>query len=400
VAEVLISSGRATAAITLASFFVGTESSLSSGSFTTESNAARTQRIAGTFQDMGGSFNASGTARSIRFRKNSANATSVLSPADSTAVTVYDATDTDHYTTADTRDIQFNGTAPAYTVNWLKSVFVADSKHVGLFCGAVAPTTSTLFIPINGNVSSGTESVEQVTARTSGTLSNTGCYLPVSTTAAMTITSRKNTAAGGISVTINAGTTGIFEDNTNTTAFVSGDLLDWSIASTTAATILIIECYVTYNAFAAEVGWGASSVTFSASDQFGALAFGQLVSTTESTWQMHHDFAATTSNFRIRVNTNTMTGTTTFRTRKNGADGNQVVTFAAAATGLAEDTTHTDMYLPTDTVNWVVRGGTSGAITPSHGNLTEVTQTQPLLPPTEVPPRLNDPVRVVSYHPR
>lgn len=71
------------------------------------------------------------------------------------------------------------------------------------------------------------------------------------------------------------------------------------------------------------------------------------------------------SNLYVRVITNTSNGSCPFRFRKNTADGNQVVTYAAGETGTKQDITNTDSVVAGDIINWnAVQGGT-GTTTPS-----------------------------------
>lgn len=65
----------------------------------------------------------------------------------------------------------------------------------------------------------------------------------------------------------------------------------------------------------------------------------------------------------VRVSSNTLDGSTTVRSRKNGANGNQSVSIGAGATGTFEDTTNSDSLVSGDLVAvQIVRGGTSGSI--------------------------------------
>lgn len=60
-----------------------------------------------------------------------------------------------------------------------------------------------------------------------------------------------------------------------------------------------------------------------------------------------------------RVTTNTSNGSCPFRFRKNTANGNQVVTYAAGETGVKQDITNTDSVVAGDIINWNgVQGGT------------------------------------------
>ncbi len=66
----------------------------------------------------------------------------------------------------------------------------------------------------------------------------------------------------------------------------------------------------------------------------------------------------------INVTQNNLSGSTTVRSRKNGANGNQVITVAAGETGTFQDLTHTDSLLDGSTFNTrVITAAGTGTIT-------------------------------------
>jgi hypothetical protein len=77
-----------------------------------------------------------------------------------------------------------------------------------------------------------TETTVQFKIKATGTLRNlfANFFVNDTTTAATTITTRKNTAAGGQSISIGAGLTGMFEDTSGTDSVVSGDLVNYQTA--------------------------------------------------------------------------------------------------------------------------------------------------------------------------
>jgi hypothetical protein len=75
------------------------------------------------------------------------------------------------------------------------------------------------------------------------------------------------------------------------------------------------------------------------------------------------------SNFTARIATNTLsTAATTFRFRKNGANGNSTVSFAAGVTGIVTDVANTDSIVSGDTYNasTVTDAGGTGVCNPSY----------------------------------
>jgi hypothetical protein len=73
---------------------------------------------------------------------------------------------------------------------------------------------------------------------------------------------------------------------------------------------------------------------------------------TELNVQFTTHIAGTLSNFFIYVYSNSANFTTTLRVRKNTANGNQVISVTAAATGQFEDTSNTDTLVDGDIINY------------------------------------------------
>jgi hypothetical protein len=85
-------------------------------------------------------------------------------------------------------------------------------------------------------------------------------------------------------------------------------------------------------------------------------------STTEANIQKRVRTPGVYSNLYVRVITNTLTGTCTIRFRKNGANGNQVITIGAGLTGEFTDAINFDTVVATDLISASVvcpAGGTS-----------------------------------------
>ena len=82
---------------------------------------------------------------------------------------------------------------------------------------------------------------------------------------------------------------------------------------------------------------------------------------TESQTQITHRIGGTLSLLLVDVDSNANTGTTTIKTRINGADGNQVVSYASGETGEKEDAVNTDTVVAGDELNYqLVTGATGG----------------------------------------
>jgi hypothetical protein len=376
--HILVGGGRSTAVI-LGNFAV--PGATLPGLGTTEANAATPIRAAGTVLLPAASVDANGTGRSMALRKNSGNSGAVINFTDSTQQIVYGA-GSDHFAVGDTIDLQYNGAGTAFTPYFFKYSFAADAGHAAHYFGITTTMPSgTNFQSFSCSNTNGTESNARATMRCAGTFSNLCVHVSTSTSTTTTWTSRKNTANGAQTVSVTGGTTGVFEDTTHSDTFASGDLVDWSFSGGSGSGVACASGLLKFNALDAELTGGGGSTAFSASDQFFSAVGVFAGIATESLVKIQHGFAAKARNFRTLIIGNTMTGSTTFFVRKNGADATQTISVGAAATGLFEDTTHTDQFSATDDVDYVQRGGTSGSINTSH-----FYQTETYLPPTVTQP--------------
>jgi hypothetical protein len=84
-------------------------------------------------------------------------------------------------------------------------------------------------------------------------------------------------------------------------------------------------------------------------------------SSTEADRQITCRVAGTFSKLYIRITTNSLTGSSTFKSRKNGANGNQSISIGAGVTGEFYDDANTDSVVDGDTFSgqFVVGAGTS-----------------------------------------
>ena len=97
------------------------------------------------------------------------------------------------------------------------------------------------------------------------------------------------------------------------------------------------------------LGAGSSGILTTANQtSFWYLAGAQNKSTTEANHEVKFRFAGILSDLAIRLIGNNITGTNTFNTRKNGADGGQSISIGPSATGWLTDSTGTDTVSSTD----------------------------------------------------
>ena len=210
-----------------------------------------------------------------------------------------------------------------------------------------------------------TEANAQLAANAASTLANFFVRASANaTTADSTARSRVGGANGNMSVTIIAGTTGAFEDTTNTDSLAAGNLYNAQVVVGAGGTLTLTIIATTLQDTASNLAILAStsSPNLSADGLFPVSGISD-ARTPESNSQYPFRAATTLSNMRIRISANTRDGTSTVRTRVNGANGAQSVSIAANTTGTFEDSTNTDTVVAGDLVNYQLAiGGTIGSM--------------------------------------
>lgn len=184
---------------------------------------------------------------------------------------------------------------------------------------------------------------------------------------ASTLTSRKNQADGNIVISITGSTTGLFEDTTHTDSIVSGDETDWKFQTGTGTGNISIQNWGYYaiatdSKFPMTAGASPASplVVNQATTGYWGTSSGSSVTTTEARVQFEPGFNLTLSNLRANVTANTLLATSTIRTRKATANGNQALSITTLATGYFEDTTNTDVVGIDDAIDYQIVAGAGG----------------------------------------
>jgi hypothetical protein len=336
----------------------------------TESIKAVPVRVAGTARLMSTIVDNQGTARALALRKNAADAI-VVSPTDSTAGTFQNLSTTVHYAVGDTIDLQYRGTAPAFTMTAIGWVFDADSGTAAIYGGNSVSYTTGLVFMSPGGATETSEALAQFLVRAPATYKNMVASVTTSAAGNNTFNSRKNTAAGNMTITVGSGLTGIFEDTTHSDSLVSGDKWCFSMAAAgTTGLVAALSVTAVCTTDVSEVPFGFAA-SFNASNQFcGIWQGGTALSTTESTVALQVGVDGKFTNLRAVIDSNSMAGSSSLVFRKGGVTGNQVLTFGAGATGSFEDSTHTDSFTAASLVNFMFSGGTSGFISSGSTGMT------------------------------
>jgi hypothetical protein len=348
------------------------------GAPTTESDVAIPWRTAGTFSlfTVRVGSNDRGTS-TVTFRKNSLNGNQSTSIGSSLTGEFQDASNTDTVVAGDKVDtktvVGSGGTTFVSRVAQLRFVPTSGGGATKLANYANAPLTSTSTtynFPLTGTWAETTAQTEtQVSWKFQSSVSahNLACTITAnSNTNAVTAKTRKNGGNGSQSISITAAATGLFEDTTNTDSYVSGDTGSVQVvtgAGTVNFTVATAAIELTSSGIAEEIGGGASGST-GLGQGAGLTVYRSLDlqnnSPTESDLKENLLGNWTLSNLRIYVPVNTVTASSTIRTRKNAANGGQSVSVGSSATGEFTDSSGTDSVVSGDEVDFQIVTGATG----------------------------------------
>lgn len=226
------------------------------------------------------------------------------------------------------------------------------------------------FLPNGVNVFNIIEANFKYRVRNSFTSSNFYAYVSSNASSSIVFTTRKNGAAGNQTVSFGATQTGGKEDITNTDSLVASDDFNSSIDGTGASSVTFTTTSTnnknTSNQFIELGGTSAGvSVNFNVTTYFSVSGVLEPL-TTEAKRQIYPRFDFTAKELISYVSVNTIaTSATTVTLRDNGADSSVTVSYAAAETGLKNDTSNTaTISSGTDEIDYkIVTPNTSGAIT-------------------------------------
>ena len=213
-------------------------------------------------------------------------------------------------------------------------------------------------------VDTGTESRRAHTQRTAGVLSNLYINVLTNNRGASTFRTRKGTNNANLVVSITASGTGKFEDTTNTDAVTAGDNWHGQIVTGAGGTVFTVRTTAVLFAATTNTGIvrGGNDVTFNTASATTPVniwgneqpAVGGVDSDVGTTYRI----AGTLKNMLINVRTNARTTTTTLVSRVNSLTANLTISISAAATGILEDTSNSDIISIDDLVNFAFVSGT------------------------------------------
>lgn len=339
---------------------------------TTEAQLQVPWRAAGTFSNMYANISADDATpnQTVNFRKAAGNGNQTLTiSGDGEYV---DTTHTDVISTGDLINFRFvGGTSGSADLETIGINFSATTKTTTinkLGCNGSLNDTSlgtTYYNPLTGDLSKQTtESSAQYENRGGATLQNLYAYVSVNSLAIATVTSRKNTAAGNLTVSITSGTTGSFEDTTHTDSVVAGDLVNTALNATATTSLTLTNIALDHVATGYQtpymIGIGTGSSVALNSNLHTALAGSQSANQVESITTVKTALAFVVSDLQELVTANTLTGTSTTKFRIASSNGNLGISYGSGVTGRVKDTTHTDSVTGTQHINSNIITASSG----------------------------------------
>lgn len=214
---------------------------------------------------------------------------------------------------------------------------------------------------------SSTEASRASRFRTAGTISKLYVVVSANTTTggSNSVTVRNNAADTSMTVAIGTGATGAFEDVANTASIAAGNDMAYKVITGSGGTMTFrVKSVIfeptdgakTVTVFVA----GNTNITTASVTRFLRLV-SSITETTEANTQYKTRTAGTLKNLAIRTATNSRTTTTTWRSRKNTANGALVYSILATDDNVyLEDTTNSDTLASGDNLNhqWTTGSGT------------------------------------------
>jgi len=228
---------------------------------------------------------------------------------------------------------------------------------------------TTQYYPIVGTLvaPTTTEDNTKVRFKKAGTLSNLRVIAYNNgITGGVTFTLRKNTTTDtALTVTHGTGITGIQEDDTHTVSVAVDDYFDLkgvpNAATGTYSISNIALLFTPTDGIPTQImGICDGGLTFSTASTTRYLSlYGRALNTsTENNAKCRIRKGGTMQKLIVFVSSNSRTTNTTFKSRKNGADGNLSVTFGNGETGVKEDLVNSDTVAAGDDYNFSITTST------------------------------------------
>ena len=304
----------------------------------------------------------------LKFRKNAANGN--LSVSISSGVTGWfeDISNTDTVAQNDQVNLQMITSGASGTITFSRSVIEFDSTFEFFRSSGVSSlgSAATSYVGVNDPGSAQpAESNKQAKFRTAGTLQKSAVYVSTNTLDGSTVfNTRKNTAAGNLSMSISASSTGEFEDTSNSDSIAAGDLVAWEVArggSSGQITAQRIACEFVPNSsgeaqFCSLPGNGISQGT---SKRFYSINSAITAITVEADANTKPVTAFTADKLGVYLSANASGSSSTVNLRQNGSNSALTISVSAGSTGWFEDTANSVSIAGDDLICFSAVAGTS-----------------------------------------
>ena len=235
--------------------------------------------------------------------------------------------------------------------------------------GSLAFTAARFYMIGGGNfVSNITETPALALALETCTLKNLQVYIRGNSSTGFTFKTRVNGADGALTVSPGSAATGWFEDTTNTDSLAAGDTYCFTTTAP-SATATLGYAGVKYTSATANTCAINSNIVAN-SPAAGATAYfamgGAKTSAIEANCQHSMPFGGTISKLSARVFSNTSSTASTLISRINNSSASSTLTItipSATTSGVIQDTTNSDSFAATDTLDIRFTGATTGPTT-------------------------------------
>lgn len=354
--------------------------------WTTESTAQIKYHHAGTFSNLSVNVqsNTLNVSATIRLRINGSNGNQVLTVGSGATGVFEDSSNTD---TISANDLVSLSMVAAAGTGSMRPIMASVHYEVTSYAvSKMVMQTSTFSLSSSASpyyyglpeliftdASLATEATRKYTAQCAFTAKNLTVYIGANTRLTSTaFVIRKNGGDGNQTLTVGSGATGRFEDTSNTDSYSIGDTLAVKFTLTVGTGSLS-----PYHAAIDLVSSGGDAVYYGGSD-FSSQSAGTTLyyspiigaynsNSSAAGLRAYPQIGFDAERFSCHVAANTLSAGTTLSFMVNGSAVNQTLSIGAGATGLFEDTTHTDTIVDGDGISFKsVCAAGSGAITFAH----------------------------------
>jgi hypothetical protein len=230
---------------------------------------------------------------------------------------------------------------------------------------------SARFLSIGGTVNTyTTEAQAQVKVYRSLTLANYQIKINANTLdAATTLTLRKGASDTDLAISIAAAVTGLLEDLSHQVSLVNGNLANHALTvggTTGSIDVRGIVLTLTHATNTTMICVSMRTATMTPSTTYVSpvnAVLGGASSEASVGWPIR--YSATWGKLRVYVAANTLTGSTTVRSRVDAGNGNMLISIGAGETGSFEDAVNTDSLTAGQKINIQVITGAGTTISPT-----------------------------------